>query len=194
MCSVFIENPIYQCCLAWPMKLWDTPWYKNFHENFQPLPLHPPLFSLLLCDVTPPQTHTDIWQHNTTPQVPSCSLIPPPFPFTPFYVLPLRITILTKHTLLPRSASLAKQGSDWMMPGCRCSALFKSIFPTASLPPASLLRFPLTVLISAFPAPLARLSSGTSFTGVGDGSMLTFLCTLFHFKNFIAGLCQENVM
>lgn len=56
-----------------------------------------------------------------------------------FSSFPLRIYYADRHTLWISSASLVKQGSDWMMPGCRSSALLKSIFPAAALALASVL-------------------------------------------------------
>lgn len=132
---------------------------KSIKNNFSLLPLYPPLISFLI-QARDPDTHSDIWQHNTTA----------PFPLTAshllfslyflLYFFPLRIYNSNKHTLLPRSLSRVKPGSDWTMPGCRYSALFKSIFPTVALTLLSL-----ASLISPFLSPQTCLSSKTSFSG-----------------------------
>lgn len=82
------------------------------------------------------------------------------FPF--FSSFPLRIYYADRHTLWICSASLVKQGSDWMMPGCRSSALLKSIFPAAALALASVLLSLDGFLFLSF---LTRLTSWTSLAG-----------------------------
>lgn len=79
-----------------------------------------------------------------------------------FSSFPLRIYYADRHTLWICSASLVKQGSDWMMPGCRSSALLKSIFPAAALALASVLLSLDGFLFLSF---LTRLTSWTSLAG-----------------------------
>lgn len=115
-----------------------------------------------------------IWQHNATPQVSSHCLTAPSFSFISFYFFPQRIYHADKHTLLSCSASLVKQGSDWMMPGCRYSALPKSIFPTAALVHASFL-LSLAVLFPLFLSSWTCLASGSSFSGCWEEHVFFFL-------------------
>lgn len=82
--------------------------------------------------------------------------------FSFFSSFPLRIYYADRHTLRICSASLVKQGSDWMMPGCRSSALLKSIFPAAALALASVLLSLDGFLFLSF---LTRLTSWTSLAG-----------------------------
>lgn len=83
-----------------------------------------------------------------------------------------------KHTHWSRSGSLVKQRSDRMMPGCRCSALFKSISQTvlSHLPPRFI---PSSLLPSRRPVHPVELVS----LGVRASSMLTFL--FLSFKKWI---------
>lgn len=63
------------------------------------LPLCPPLFLLLLWDVTDRRTQSDIWQRNTTLQVSSCCLSPPLFPFLFFFFSSENLLCRQTHTL-----------------------------------------------------------------------------------------------
>lgn len=85
-----------------------------------------------------------------------------------------------KHALPP--SRLVQQRADGMMPGCRYSALFKSVFQTAlsHLPPCFIPWISSSLLPSHGPVCPVELVS----QGVRASSILTFLFISFHFQKW----------
>lgn len=119
-------------------------------------------------------------QHHTDGflSLPLTSLI-----FFFFSFCPQRTYYSDWNTLSPCSGSHVKQGSDWMMPGCRYSPFLKSIFPAAagSLSPYFSQCASCSSMLSAsvLLLSLTRMTSGTGFFCYWNGEIsTTFYCIL----------------